>query len=469
MSGPVPQAVDLELLVHRATGLLRRIRIAPGDRLVTLLENSPASLAVSVATQLAGVVQVPLPPDLPPREVGEVTGDAEPAAALVSPTVPVAARPGGVALHVLGELADEDAVEPGSAWPLTRPMFYTSGTTGRRKGVWAGVNDAAWGRAVIEDEHRAFGERHGDRHLVVSPLHHSGPSRFATVTTLLGGRVAVLPRFDAALWRATLRRVRPSSLFCVPTQLHRLLALPELCADDLASLRLLAHAGASCPLQLKEQVMELAPDGSVWEFYGSTEGQFTVCPPQVWRALPGTVGRARPGRRLEVRDDAGRALPAGEVGTVWVHAPSHARWRYWRDPERTARAWDGDAFTVGDLGALDAEGRLTLRGRHGDLVISGGVNVYPALVEHRLLEHPDVAEAVVFGLPDPEWGERVVAAVVPRPGRTPGEQALRDHARAALRSAEVPKRIVVVDALPRTTTGKVRRAGLAAHLGLLTV
>lgn len=465
MSAPVPQAVDLEPLVHRATGLLRRIRAAPGDRLVTLLENSPASLAVSVATQLAGVVQVPLPPDLPAREVAEVTADAEPAAALVSPTVPAAARPDGVPLHIMGELADELAVEPAAAWPLTRPMFYTSGTTGRRKGVWVGVNDAAWGRAVVLDEHRAFDERHGDRHLAVSPLHHSGPARFATVTALLGGRVAVLPRFDAALWRAMLRQVRPTSLFCVPTHLHRLLALPGLSADDLASLRLLAHAGAPCPVPLKRRVLELAPDGSVWEFYGSTEGQFTVGPPQVWRALPGTVGTARPGRQLEVRDDAGRVLPAGEVGTVWVHAPTHARWEYWRDPERTARAWDGDAFTVGDLGVLDTEGRLTLRGRPGDLVISGGVNVSPAQVERRLLEHPDVAEAVVFGVPDPEWGERVVAAVIPRSGYAPDEQALRDHARAGLQPAQVPKRIVVVDELPRTATGKVRRAGLATHLG----
>lgn len=411
--------------------------------MVTRLGNSPDAFALGLACQLAGVVEVPLARDVPGDELAAVLEDAAPAAVL-----------DGL------DLEREQAVDPDNRWPLTRPMSYTSGTTGRRKGVWVGVRDEAWGEEVVRDEHRAFDGRHGDVHLVVSPLHHSGPFRHASVTALLGGRVAILPRFDAALWRETLRAVRPTSLFCVPTHLHRLLALPETSRDDLASLTLLAHAGAPCPVPLKERVLDVAPEGSVWEFYGSTEGQFTVCPPDVWRGAPGTVGRARPGRRLEVRDaDDG-------VGEVWVDVPGHATWEYWRDPERTRSAWDGRAFTVGDLGRLDGDERLFLAGRPGDLVISGGVNVYPATVERRLLEHADVAEAVVFGVPDEEWGERVVAAVIPWPGAAPTEDALRAHAAAGLRRAEVPRRVLVVDELPRTSTGKVRRVGLADALGL---
>ncbi len=458
-----PQATDLRPLIARATGLLARIGVSRGERLLTQLPNSAETLSIGIACQLEGVVQVPLHPDLPPREVTEIVEDARPAAALVAPEV---GRPEGVASqsYAPGDLHDERPRDPGAAWPLTRPMSYTSGTTGRRKGVWVGVRDESWGREVVLDEHRAFQRRHGARHLVVSPLHHSGPFRFASVTALLGGEVAVLPRFDAELLRSALREVRPTSLFCVPTHIQRLLALGDVRADDLSSLDLLAHAGAPCPVPLKEQVLELAPEGAVWEFYGSTEGQFTVCPPQVWRRSPGTVGHARPDRQLEVRDDDGRAVAEGEIGTVWVHAPEHASWEYWDAPQRTTEAWDGDAFTVGDLGHLD-DGLLTLAGRPGDLVITGGVNVYPAEVERRLLEHPAVAEAVVFGVPDEEWGERVVAAVVPWPSEQPDPEEIRRHARAGLQPAKVPKEVRVVHDLPRTSTGKTERTGLAEALG----
>jgi long-chain acyl-CoA synthetase len=459
-------AFEPEPLVHRATGLLRRHGVRRGDRVLTLLDNSPETFAIGLACQLAGVVQVPLYADLPRPEVEEVAADAEPHLVLVTPHVDRDVVPEDLRVVAVGDLEAYPAVEPDERWPLTRPMSYTSGTTGRRKGVYVGVRDAAWGEEVVRDEHRAFDQRHGDSHLVVSPLHHSGPFRFASVTALLGGKVAILPSFSVEAWLALLRTVRPTSMFCVPTHLHRLLASEETSADDLASLQLLAHAGAPCPAPLKEQVVELSPDGVVWEFYGSTEGQFTVCPPEVWRRARGTVGHPRPGRRLEVRDDDGAALRAGEVGTVWVRAPSHASWQYWRDPDRTADAWDEDWFTVGDLGRLDDDGRLFLAGRPGDLVISGGVNVYPAEVERRLLEHPSVAEAVVFGVPDEEWGERVAAAVVPWPEQDPDPEALRAHAREGLQAAKVPKAVVVTETLPRTSTGKTKRSGLAEHFGL---
>ncbi|MDQ4129795.1 MAG: acyl--CoA ligase, partial [Actinomycetota bacterium] len=464
MTAELPAAYDLEPLVHRVTGLLRRLGLDEGERVVTLVGNTPEALALGLACQLAGVVQVPLYPDLPPREVAEIVCDAAPHAAIVGAEVPSAARPQErfPRLHVLDArgLAEEPALTPAASWPRTRPMAYTSGTTGRRKGVHVGVHDETWGREVVLDEYHAFGERHGDSHLVVSPLPHSAPFRFAFVTFFLGGRVAVLPRPDAELWRETLRVVRPTSLFCVPTQLHRLLSLPSTSRDDFASLTLLAHSGGPCPVRLKERVLELAPAASVWEFYGSTEGQFTVCPQDVWQEAPGTVGRARPGRRLEIRDRS-----PGQVGTVWVHAPEHASWRYWRDHARTAEAWDGDAFTVGDLGRLDEEGRLTLEGRPGDLVVSGGLNVYPAEVERWLLEHPAVGEAVAFGVPDDEWGERLVAAVIPRRGCTVTPEGLREHCREGLQRAKVPRQVFVVEELPRTVTGKVARTGLAAALG----
>lgn len=463
---PAALAFDPAPLTARATGVLRRLGLQPGERLLTLLPNTPATFALQLAAMLEGVVQVPLPVDLGPGELAEIAEDADARLALIDPSATPATEALSVPVHhFTPELPELPGASPASEWPRTRPMAYTSGTTGRRKGVHVGVHDTAWGRQVVADEHEAFARRHGKLHLVVAPLYHSAPFRFAFVTALTGGRVAVLPHFEARSWLRALRELRPSSVFCVPTHLQRLLALPELRPDDLASLQLIAHAGAPCPVPLKERLLELAPEGSVWEFYGSTEGQFTLASPDIWEAAPGTVGLPRPGRRLEIRDEHGAALPPGEVGTVWAHAPAHVRWEYWRAPQRTASAWDGEAFTVGDLGHLDAHGRLFLDGRPGDLVISGGVNVYPAEVERRLLEDADVAEAVVYGLPDDDWGERVVAAVVPRPGSTPDTERLRARLREELAAPKVPKAISVVADLPRTATGKVRRVGLAEALG----
>lgn len=466
----VPEALEPEPLIARGVTLLRHAGLRAGDRVVVLLGNDPTTFGVLAAASLEGVVAVPLPPDLAPEEVRAIVADADPSLVLADPDV-VGRRPdvAGLAPVQVTDPATVAALagtDPSARWPRTRPMAYTSGTTGRRKGVHAGVHAATWGEAVVADEVAAFDHRHGDRHLVVSPLYHSGPFRHALVTALTGGRIAVLPRFAADAWRRALRAVRPTSLFCVPTHLHRLAALPPgdggALAQDLASLTLLAHAGAPCPVPLKHDVLAAAPDGAVWEFYGSTEGQFTTCPPTVWQDAPGTVGRARHGRTLEIRREDGEPAGADEVGTVWCRGPDHARFTYWRDPTRTSQAWDGDAFTVGDLGTLDVAGRLSLRGRPGDLVISGGVNVYPAEVERHLLDLAGVAEAAVFGVPDDDLGERVVAAVVAWPGADLDSEELRARLRAVARRAEVPKRILVVDDLPRTATGKVRRIGLAA-------
>ena len=173
-------------------------------------------------------------------------------------------------------------------------------------------------------------------------------------------------------------------------------------AQALSSIRLLAHAGAPCPDDVKRRLVATFPPGSTWEFYGSTEGQFTACRSEEWLERPGTVGRARPGRVLSVDDD----------GLIWCEVPEHARFTYYRAPEKTAAAWRGAAFTVGDLGRLDEDGYLYLDGRREDLVISGGVNVYPLEVEQTVREHPGVVDVAVYGVPDPDWGQRVCAAVV---------------------------------------------------------
>ena len=260
----------------------------------------------------------------------------------------------------------------------------------------------------------------------------------------------MLPRFDAALFDAAVLEHRPTTAFVVPAHLQRLFARGDL--PDVRTFRLVWHAGAPCPEPLKLAAIDVFGADVLWEFYGSTEGQFTVCSSAEWLDRRGTVGRARPGRRLSVDAD----------GVIWCEVPRHARFTYWRDEARTAATWRRDAFTVGDLGRLDDDGYLWIDGRRDDLIISGGVNVYPAEVEQALAGFPGVEDIAVFGLDDERWGQRVCCAVVGVVD-VPG---LLARARTQLGPYKVPKDVYVVTGLPRTGTGKVRRSRLAAELGL---
>jgi long-chain acyl-CoA synthetase len=440
-----------------------------GDRVVVIAVNAPAVVDLAAAAVRAGVLPVPLNVHLPPSAQATLTRDADPVVVVTDEAHAdgaAAARVGAPVVQLGTEVLAAVPADPVDLprWPQARPMHYTSGTTGRAKGVCSGVLGPDLGRAMADDERVAWGFDPDDLHLVCGPLYHSAPLRFALLTVLFGGEVLVDARFDAeqALGRITAERV--TSTFLAPTLLARLLDRQAAQGGDLGSLRLVAHAGAPTPEAVKRRALDVFPPGSVWEFYGSTEGQCTQISPEQWVARPGSVGPARPGRRLHVTDGQGRPLPPGQVGTVWCTAPAHAAFTYWRDPTRTASAWDGDRFTVGDHGALDPEGFLWLSGRREDLVISGGVNVYPVEVEQVLLSHPDVAEGVVFGVPDPAWGERVCAAVVARGGAAidPGE--LRDWLRRRLAGFQTPKQVLVLDDLPRTGSGKVVRTRLAEAL-----
>ena len=339
--------------------------------------------------------------------------------------------------------------------PRGRPVHCTSGTTGTPKGVWSGLLSSSEASALVDEERALWGFGADDVNLVLSPLHHSAPLRFAMGTLLAGGRVVAPGRFDPARVTAAIEAERPTTVFCVPTHLQRLFAhWDAVGVPDLSSFRLVAHAGAPCPPAVKRRLVELFPERSTWEFYGSTEGQFTACRSEEWLERPGTVGRARPGRTLSTDAD----------GRIWCAVPEHARFTYLGAPEQTAAAWRdtpaGPAFSVGDAGRLDDDGYLFLDGRRTDLIISGGVNVYPMEVENALREAAGVDDVAVFGVADAEWGQRVCAAVVGT--ATPDD--LSAHARQVLAPAKRPKDYVSVVELPLTSTGKVRRDELASLL-----
>ncbi len=416
---------------------MTHVEIGRGDRIALLVPGSEEYVDLVMGLLAAGMFPVPLDPRLTASERAGILEDVAPR--LVVDTTELAAS-------MLANTPERFR----RGLPLARPMHVTSGTTGRPKGVYSGLLDEAAAQALVDEERDLWGFAAGDVNLVLSPLYHSAPLRFAMGTLLAGGRIVVPGPFDPAVVTAAIEAERPTTMFCVPTHLQRLFRhWDEVGVPDLSSFRLVAHAGAACPPEVKHRLIELFPEGSTWEFYGSTEGQFTACRSEEWLDRPGTVGRARPGRRVEVDPD----------GTIWCGVPDHARFTYWGDPEKTAAAWRGNAFTVGDLGRLDEDGYLYLDGRREDLIISGGVNVYPVEVEHVLHAHPGVREVAVFGVPDDAWGQRVCAAVV-------GEVdpiELRALATERLAPPKRPKDYFSVEALPHTATGKVQRLELAGR------
>jgi len=316
-----------------AAGALLAAGCHEGDRVVFCLPSSAALLCAVMGALRVGVVPVLLNATLTPSERDQLVEDAD-------PTLVIVDRDG---------LDRLDSGPPAALarYPRSRPMHYTSGTTGKSKGVWSGVWDEDTAAAALADEADLWNFGPDDVHLVCSPMYHSVSVRFAGGTLLRGGTCIILDHFDAGRAAAALEGAYghvPNTTFMAPSALARLLALPDNGLERFAALRLLVHAGSPCPPALKRAALDVVGDDVLWEFYGSTEGQFSVCSPDNWKAHPGTVGRARTGRTLSV-----------DAGVVWCLPPDFARFAYWRDEARTASAWRNGAFTVGDFGRLDAE------------------------------------------------------------------------------------------------------------------
>ena len=444
-------------------GALAEREVEAGDRVAVLTANRTASLEVTIGCLRAGVVPVPVNPGLTPSEAIYLLEDSGSRALFTDRPLETQA-----VQHVItfGDAYERfiHGAEPAKLadHALGRPMHYTSGTTGRPKGVWVRPHANEHGARLSQAFRDLWQLDAEEAHLVCSPLAHSAPHRFALRTLEAGGRVVLQERFDPAETLAAIDLFDITSTFMVPTHLERIFALGRraLARFDLSSMRLLAHAGAPIRDVTKRTALETFPANSVWEFYGSTEGQATRISATEWMDHPGSVGRALPGGRVEVLSEDGKTVPPGDVGEIWIQDPARERFSYWGDKKKTAGAWREDLFTVGDLGYLDEEGYLFLTGRKHDTIISGGVNVYPVEVENVLLQHPAVREAMVYGAAHDEWGQEVRALVVGEFGQPLDPELLRAWARERLAGFKCPRVIEVADELPRTPTGKPKRSEL---------
>ncbi|MDQ3158507.1 MAG: AMP-binding protein [Actinomycetota bacterium] len=433
MTPPILHADASAADQSRIAGSLANRGLRVGDRFALSLPGSTTYLSTVLGALRAGFVPVPLDPRLTAYERDRILAD-------VGPTLVVDDQNEleSLARGPSAELADH---------PLARPMHMTSGTTGKPKGVWSGILSPEHAGALVTEERDLWGFTDADVNLVVSPIYHSAPLRFAMGTLLAGGSVAVMDHFDAQRFVEAVDDIAPTTMFCVPAHLQRLFAWLDESGRplDASSFRLVAHAGAPCPDPIRLRTHDTFGLDVVWEFYGSTEGQFTACPAAEWQAHPGTLGHARPGR----------IVTADDKGLLWCEVPEHARFEYWNDPVKTAEAWKGSAFTVGDLGRVE-DGYVYLDSRREDLIISGGVNIYPAEVEAALADATGLVDIAVFGRQDEQWGQRVCAAYV----GDVSVETLEALAEERLAPPKRPKDYKRFDALPRTATGKVRRTEL---------
>jgi long-chain acyl-CoA synthetase len=473
-------------LAERANRLshgLRSLGVGAGEVVAAVLANEPAMLELNLAALQGGFYLVPINNRLTATEIAYILEDSGARALVCSPRFAGSCRVALAALATppVGVATGDGApgfrpyAELTSGMPATRPMdrtagatmHYTSGTTGKPKGVrraLTGLDPDEMGQ-MLAGFLAMFGiQPHGGGvHLTVSPLYHAAPMIFTT-TSLHAGHTAVL--MDGWSAEDTLRLIqarRVTTSHMVPTQFRRLLALPEdvRAAADVSSLTHVIHAAAPCPVEVKRRMLEWWGP-VIYEYYGATEGGGTLVTPTEWLERPGTVGRPWPGSEVRVVDDDGRPCPAGVPGAVWLSL-GLADFQYHRDEEKTRAGRRAGFFTVGDVGYLDEDGYLFLCDRKTDMIISGGVNIYPAEIESVLFTHPAVGDAAVFGIPDEEWGEQVKAVVEAAPGRAPGQQLERDlieFCRQRLAAYKCPRSIDFVEALPREPTGKLAKRKL---------
>ena len=346
-------------------------------------------------------------------------------------------------------------VEPeGLADGAGATMIYTSGTTGKPKGALRTTTDPVLVGALLQELRLEPGN---EVHITTGPLYHSGPLAWASLTHTLGGTIVLMRHFDAERWIDLVREHGVTNTFTAPTQLKRIVALPDevLARADLSSMRSLVANAAPVPYALKQELIAKLGEGFLFEVYGSTElGVDAVLPPEDQLRKPGSCGKPYGSVRAQASSTTtARTRPVGEPGELFITLDARPR-RLPRAP--TSRSTDLDGWkSVGDVAYLDDEGYLYICDRKKDMIISGGVNIYPAEIEAVLHAHPDVMDAAVFGIPSEEWGESVHAVVQPRPGHTIDLAALAAYADEHLAGFKRPRTWEVRDELPRTESGKL--------------
>ena len=481
--GTAHAAGDLLARVNQLTQGLRRRGLRPGDGLAVLAPNGIAALEVYLAALQSGWYLTPVNWHFTVPEIAYILRDSEAkvffaherfaaAAAGAADEAGIAAG-GRISYGPVPGFTPVEHVRDGQSpgMPDGRvagtTMHYTSGTTGRPKGVrrpLSGLDPDEAGE-LTSLLPQLFGVSPGppNVHLVTSPHYHTAVSVFGGASLMMGHRLVYMDGWDAERALALVEQHKVTNTHMVPTHFSRLLALPEETRQryDISSMRWILHAAAPCPVGVKRAMLDWWGP-RVYEYYAATEGGGTLATPEDWLAKPGTVGKPWPISEVMVAGESGEKCPPGVPGTVYMRSDV-TDFVYKGDPAKTQAARLNGFFTVGDIGYLDEDGYLFLCDRKADMIISGGANIYPAEIEGEIIMHPQVADVAVFGIPDEEWGESVAAVVQPEAGAAPGPDlsaSILASLEGRLARMKWPKRIDFIEQMPRDPSGKLLKRRL---------
>jgi long-chain acyl-CoA synthetase len=469
-------------LLNRATNGLLAIDLGPQRRVAVFAENAPETVMAYSAAMTAGCSIVPISFHLTADEVTYILKDSGARVLFCGPETVERALEASASTDVgmlIGWRCDGSSSIAWEQWltqhsgevprrdlvPLPG-LSYTSGTTGFPKGVEQPPTIFVGGADISEFLERLAADKWNvfQRHLLIGPLYHTGPQSAVRALTV-GHFVSVLGRFDPEETLQAIERDRPDIIIVVPSHLSRLLSLPEDVRNrhDVSSLKMLAMTGAACPVAVKEKSIEwFGP--IIFEAYGATEsGIVAAIDSTEWLAHKGSVGRPLPQFEVVVLDEDDRPAPRGTEGRLYFRDATGRGIIYHNDPVKTEGVHaEPGTFTLGEVGYLDEDGYLFITDRFSDMVVSGGVNIYPAESERVLLDHPAVADAVAIGVPNEDLGEEVKALVVIRSGASPSAEELITFCRDRLAHFKCPRSVDFVPAIARDPMGKVRKRDLRA-------
>ena len=466
---------ELNANANRLVRLLAAQGIAEGDSVAVVCKNRPEFVEALVATTRSGIRFTPINFHLKGEEIGYIVNNCEAKAFIADATLgaPVAEAaalaPGATIKLAVGgaiegfddyssHLAEYAGYDIDNPTPGAR-MLYTSGTTGRPKGVYR--KERAADTPVTGDATAAY--EAGDRDLCTGPAYHAAPLLIDVIQPLSSGiGIVMMDKWDAEETLRLIETNRITHTHMVATMFHRLLNLPEDVRNryDISSIKFLIHGAAPCPVYIKQAMIDwFGP--VIWEYYAATEGGggFLVGSEE-WLTKPGTVGKPGPEFDNKILDDDGEQIQAGQVGTIYMRAPETGRFQYYKDTEKTNSSYRGEYFTLGDMGYFDEDGYLFLTGRSAELIISGGVNIYPQEVDSEMLKHPQVLDVCTIGAPNEEWGEEVKSVVQLQTEIKPSAELtdkLIEWAHDRLAAFKCPRTIDYVDELPRSAAGKIQR------------
>ncbi len=471
---------DLDAVVVRGTNAL--LAAQPGARVAVFAQNAVETVLAYLCALHAGIASVPVNFHLTADELAYILKDSGAGILFVGPeTAATGVKAAAIAglKRVIGWrcegvagveswedwLAAASTAAPPTDMPARPHLHYTSGTTGRPKGAETPPNmfpRVGSVGALLQALQVAVAAGVAGPAILVGPLYHTGP--LGSVRQLAGGRpLVVIPKFDAEAILVAIDRWKVATSVMVPTHFQRLLALPaEVRARyDMSSLKLVSHTGAACPMEAKRAMIDWW--GPVLtEAYGATEAGTTNMINSVeWLAKPGSVGKAVPPFEMVVIGEDGSRRGAGEIGQLYFRDPTGRGIVYHNDPEKTAAAHiEPGVFTLGEVGYVDADGYVFITDRVSDMIVSGGVNIYPAEIEQVLIGHPDIEDVAVIGVPDTEMGEAVKALVVAKPGTAPDAAAIARYARERMAGYKAPRSYDIVADIGRNAMGKVNKREL---------